>query len=91
MSRPKATNEQVKAICNLLHSRGREATWRDVRQWLTKLRVVCVNRGERPPNEQRVCDDVLAGEANATAALHIYFGEPLDDSDKSEGIGLCGD
>lgn len=81
---PKARHEQVQAVCRLLHSRGREVLPGQIRQWLTHLRNVSVQRGAGALDETRVLDDVLRGNSKATAMIHTYFGSPLEDDDKAD-------
>jgi hypothetical protein len=72
-----ATEDQLKRICNVLHSRGREATPQQVAEWLDKMVARYRKSLNLSIDEVEICEAVEDGHTTWTMCLHLHFGDAL--------------
>ena len=72
-----ASDQQIRDVCTLLHSRGREATPEQVAEWLDKMRREWLRSKGMEVDTREICHAVLDGQKTMTMCLHLHFGDAL--------------
>lgn len=72
-----ATEEQLREVCTLLHSRGREATPEQVQEFLDKFQARQRKGGRPYYPDSIICKAIMANEKMITVIMHLHFGDAL--------------
>lgn len=70
-----ATDDEVKSIVNLLHSRGIETNGDEVRVWLGRMNVITQKKFGRMIDESHFVRLALEDAKTVTMCLHLHFGD----------------